>query len=142
LLKVARSVIVSLPLKRLGMTSAVELNPESSLVTEEVENVGTDRMLPAELHTGETAPSKASPEQHLAIGLIVAEFSSTHDRAPHPNPLPPGEGASMGRREGLLFDLHHKKLVAKGARIQRRTTSLRIPPAQPALNEMRKDAPR
>ena len=76
----ARSVIVSLQLTRLGMTSAVELNPDSRLGAEEVQNVGSDWMLSAKLNTRKTASSKVLPKQRLTIGLIVAKFSSALDR--------------------------------------------------------------
>ena len=61
------------------LSRAVELNPDSSLVTEEVDNVRADWMLSAKLDAGKTASSKVLPKQRLAIGLIVAKFSSARD---------------------------------------------------------------
>jgi hypothetical protein len=61
-LKVAGSLFVTPPLARFGVASTVELDPNSSLVAEEVENVGSDRMLPAKLEAGQTTSPKALPE--------------------------------------------------------------------------------
>ncbi len=88
----AHSVIVSLLLPQLGVASAVELDSDSSLVAEEVEDVGADGKLAAKLETGETSPPKPLPEQFFAVGLIVPELSSTRDR---------------------LLDPHHNEVVAK-----------------------------
>ena len=86
------SIIVTMLLTRLGVASAIELYSDSSFVAEEVDHVGSHRMLPAKLEAPETSPPEALPEQLLAIGLIVAELSSARD----------------------LTDVHYDEVVVRG----------------------------
>jgi len=90
------------------MLSAIEFDGEASLVTVEIEDEATDRMLPAKLEP-ETAVSQQQPEQVLRIRLVEPErpgkvqhffgepWIHCSRRLPHPGPLPEGEGEFFSR---------------------------------------------
>ena len=55
------------------MLPAVELDRESFLFAEEVDDVFADRMLASEFHSGKPASSQPAPEERLAVRLILAK---------------------------------------------------------------------
>src|SRR5262252_5531525 len=91
------------------MLAAVDLDDQSFLEAEEVNDILVDGCLPPELHSIELAKSKARPDPTLGIGQLFTELAGDgHSHAgqlryrgkrrhPHPDP-PPSRGG--GRRAG------------------------------------------
>jgi hypothetical protein len=91
------------------MDATVNLYHKPVLVTIEVDNGATDRILTAEFEAVEATISKASPEQRLGTGEMFAEFTAQYEdvvgqlviRVSHgcspltPNPSPRGRGAGV-----------------------------------------------
>jgi len=67
------------------MTSAIDLDHEADLVAEEIDDVGTERLLAAEFQSGETPPTQAVPQHPLQDRRISAQapcvFGVRRDRA-------------------------------------------------------------
>ena len=86
-----------------SMSSAVELDNEPRLVAVEVGDVTADRDLPAEFRASEPTVAQGFPECSLSVGTpapqgarliegVSKQLCSFLFHAPHPDPLPEGEG--------------------------------------------------
>jgi hypothetical protein len=56
-----------------GMLAAVKFDDELSRIAIEIDNVGWDRMLPAELPPGDAPVSQQKPKQRFGIGPVSAQ---------------------------------------------------------------------
>ena len=67
--------IIPLPIivMLIGMLSAVDLDNNSLLQTDKVDDVDSDWLLPAKLETVELPHSDATPEQLFSFGGVVAK---------------------------------------------------------------------
>jgi hypothetical protein len=80
------------------MLAAIDLDNEMQIATDEVCDVGSDRLLPYELETAELPVAQMPPKQHSARVLrrrsararSVATVLGPRIVAPHPDPLPAG----------------------------------------------------
>ena len=79
-LKVAHSSSVACCLIDFGVSSSVELDREPGLLTVEVENVRSRRVLSSELDPLQAATSKVLPEKALAVSRVAAELSDVGER--------------------------------------------------------------
>jgi hypothetical protein len=55
------------------MTSSIDLHYEADLVTKEIHDVGTDRLLPAKFQSGEARSTQAVPEHPFGNCRIAAQ---------------------------------------------------------------------
>ena len=60
----------------LGMLTAIELNDKAFFKTDEIYNIGSERLLPFEFQTGQTRGAQVFPEELLRIGRSFSQVSS------------------------------------------------------------------
>jgi hypothetical protein len=71
------------------MLAAIEFNDQASLKADEINNIVTDRRLPAKSAPVEIAPAKFIPERALGIGQVPAQVPCEVAIAfHHDEPLP------------------------------------------------------
>jgi hypothetical protein len=58
-----------------GVTIAVDLNCETGSMTEEVDDIGTNRYLPSDFPAAQTTRPQRSPKNSLRTGQVAAELA-------------------------------------------------------------------
>jgi hypothetical protein len=86
------SPVIVLPL--FSVLSAIGLDNQLSIETDEIHNVRRYDHLTPELVSRQTAATEVLPQQPLGIGAVPAQTAcaGTQFRFPHPVPLPEGVG--------------------------------------------------
>ena len=62
------------------MASTIKLNSKSGIMTVEVENISTNRVLPSKFKTAETATPQEIPDQVFGICLLLAKLSGKYQQ--------------------------------------------------------------
>ncbi len=94
------------------MLSAVNLENDFGVCTEEIDDEAIDWHLPLEFPTGESATAQAKPEYSLGVGLILTQPPRRLDvSAIHPAPLTPTL-SPRGERERTVSGARSPLIIA------------------------------